>query len=632
MNAVITQTEKSPYARLRPFPLAAVTLTDAFWAPRRARNRTVTLPTQFALLQETGRLDNFRRAAGRPDIPFSGYCFNDSDVYKWLEAAAWTLADTPDPGLAAQVEQVITLIAAAQQADGYLNTYFMYEQAGERWANLRDMHELYCAGHLIQAAIAHRRSSGSERLLAIAVRLADHIATRFEPQGMAGAPGHEEIEMALVELYRETGDGRYLSLAQFFLDQRGHGLLGGRAYHQDHQPFRDLERLAGHAVRAVYLNAGAADLLLETGETALWESLTRLWGHMTTRQMYVSGGLGARHEGEAFGEDYELPNARAYAESCAAIGSILWQWRMLAYSGDARYADLLEWTLYNAALPGIGLDGRSYFYHNPLASEGQIQRQPWFACACCPPNIARLLAMLPGYVYSRTATGQATQDLWVHLYVASELRADDTHLVQHTDYPWSDVVTMEMRMNGRFALHVRLPAWAEAPRLTVNGTAVDSPLRPGQYTAVTRDWRAGDALELHLPMPVRYLAAHPRVANNLGKVAVRRGPLLYCLEQVDNPGVDIRDVALRPPPPATTVTPLPATSLCSVQALAGARALRLPARHHPLSPTWAKTLYPPQPVVVDEIGQEVWVTAVPYCAWGNRAAGAMRVWLPFAAA
>ncbi|MEZ4641603.1 MAG: glycoside hydrolase family 127 protein [Chloroflexota bacterium] len=626
MNATTTQTENSPYARLRPFPLTAITLTDTFWAPRRVRNRTVTLPTQFALLEETGRLNNFRRAAGRPDIPFSGYYFNDSDVYKWLEAAAWTLADTPDPALSVQVEQVITLITAAQQPDGYLNTYFMYEKAGARWANLRDMHELYCAGHLIQAAIAHRRASddhhsSSERLLAVAIRLADHIAARFGPQGMDGAPGHEEIEMALVELYRETGNGRYLTLAQFFLDRRGHGLLGGRAYHQDHQPFRDLTHLAGHAVRAAYLNAGAADLLLETGETALWETLTHLWQQMTMRQMYVSGGIGARHEEEAFGEDYELPNARAYAESCAAIGSIFWQWRMLAYSGDARYADLLEWTLYNAALPGIGLDGHSYFYHNPLASDGQIQRQPWFTCACCPPNIARLLAMLPGYVYSRTKTSHAANDLWVHLYIASELRTDAVHLVQHSNYPWSDEVTIEMRMNGRFSLHMRLPSWVEMPRLTVNGVAVDSPLWPGQYTTVTRDWRVGDRLELHLPMPVRYLASHPHVANNLGKVAVQRGPLLYCLEQVDNPDVDIRDVALRPLPATVTTIPLPA--------LAGALALRLPAWHHPLSSTWAEALYRPQSAMVDRAGQEAWVTAVPYCVWGNREVGAMRVWLPF---
>ena len=341
-RAVVVDTASSPFARLRPVPMDAVTLTDDFWAPRMRVNREATLPSQYRLLWDTGRIDNLLRVVGKHDGPFQGRYFNDSDVYKWLEAASWALASAPDPELEAQVEEAIDIVEAAQQPDGYLNSYFALDLADQRWTD-SDLHELYCAGHLFQAAVAHHRATGSRRLLDVATRFADYIDATFGPaeQGKrAWTDGHPEVEMALVELGRETGERRYVELAKFLVDVRGHGLLGdaygrfGREYHQDHKPFRDLDEIVGHAVRAVYLNSGVADLYAETGEQRSLNALHRLWESMTGRKMYVSGGIGSRYHGESFGEDYELPNALAYAETCAAIGSMMWNWRMLLIEGD----------------------------------------------------------------------------------------------------------------------------------------------------------------------------------------------------------------------------------------------------------------------------------------------------------
>ncbi|MBA2278420.1 MAG: glycoside hydrolase family 127 protein, partial [Chloroflexia bacterium] len=431
MNVVV-DTSESPHAAHRPVAVDAVVLDDPVLAPRMRVNRAATLPSQYRHLEETGRLNNFRRVAGTYDGPFEGIYFNDSDVYKWLEAAAWALAAGPGDAagndLTGMVEAVIDIVAAAQQPDGYLNTWFALERADERWSNLRDLHELYCAGHLIQAAIAHHRATGSRRLLDVAVRFADLIVDTFGPTGEGKreqTDGHEEIELALIELYRTSGEERYLDQAAFFLDLRGRGTIGSSPYHQDATPLREQEAMVGHAVRAVYLNAGAADLVAETGDAALRVALERMWATMTGRRMYVSGGIGARWEGEAFGADYELPNARAYTETCAAIGSLMWSWRMLLLTDadDTRFADLIEWTLYNAVLPGFSVDGGAYFYQNPLADDGAHRRQPWFGCACCPPNVARLIASLPGYVASvtsaRAGESDSTHDtVWLHLLAA----------------------------------------------------------------------------------------------------------------------------------------------------------------------------------------------------------------------
>ncbi len=382
--AVVVDTRHSPFGRLRPLSLDEVTIDDTFWAPRRRVNHAVTLPEQYEQLERTGRLHNLRRAAGQEQGVFEGRFFNDSDVYKWLEAAAWTLATARDERLRAQVDDVIALIAAAQDADGYLDTYFTFDRAAERWTNLAVMHELYCAGHLIQGAVAHHRATGAHTLLDVATRLADHIVATFNPEGLQGADGHPEIELALVELARDTGDERYLRQAAFFVDQRGQQppTISGKEYHQDHAPVRAQREVVGHAVRALYLYAGMTDVYAETGERAVREALDALWRDLQERKVYITGGAGARYEGEAFGDDYELPNRRAYAETCAAIAHVMWAWRMLLVTGEARYADAMETALYNGVLSGISLDGATYFYENPLSDRGGHRRQPWFGTAC----------------------------------------------------------------------------------------------------------------------------------------------------------------------------------------------------------------------------------------------------------
>jgi DUF1680 family protein len=605
-----------------------VTLSDTFWQPRREINRTVTLPTQFRHLEDTGRLDNLRSAAGKKDIAFQGIYFNDSDVYKWLEAAASTLATNDDVGLREMANVAVQETADAQQPDGYLNSYFMCDKASERWTNLRDMHELYCAGHLIQAAVAHYRATGEDSLLSVARRLADCVAAIFGPEGEGKknqTDGHEEIEMALVELFRATGERRYLDLARFFIDVRGHKTIGGSAYHQDHVPFRELDDVTGHAVRMMYLTAAPPTCFWKPAKRPLKAALERQWANMTERRMYVSGGLGSRYEGEAFGKDYELPNARAYTETCAAIGSVMWNHRMLAATGDARYADLLEHTLINAVLPGLSLDGQSYFYQNPLENDGTHRRQPWFGCACCPPNVARLLAQLPGYAYSTTDNG----DVYVHLYAqgTANINLPDgraVRLAQQTNYPWDGEITLTLEQGeGNFRLFLRVPAWCEeGATLEVNDEAHEAPLTPGTYVALQRDWRPGDTVRLRLPMPIRRVACHPHVAENAGRVALLRGPVLYCLEAADNPDIaDQRDLIL--PDDAGLAAEQRPDLLGGVVVLRGEAVVATPDQG------WAGRLY--RTAGESETGKTIYgrvpVTFVPYYAWANRAPGQMQVWV-----
>jgi DUF1680 family protein len=620
---VVVDTFHSPYARLRPVPLPDVTLNVSVWAPRLRTNRVVTLPAQHRLLEETGRLTNFRRAAGKVRDAYHGYFFNDSDVYKWIEAVAWTAASGPAPELTRLAEPVIAEIEAAQQPDGYLDTYFMFDKAAERWSNLRDMHELYCAGHLIQAAIAHHRATGHERLLAVARRTANLICATFGPESAGkrpGACGHPEIELALVELARETSDEKYLLQAQYFIDARGYGLVGRRDYHQDHQPLRERGRMAGHAVRALYLNAGAADVAAEKEEPELRLALERMWEHMVARQLYLTGSAGSRHQGESFGADYELPNARAYAETCAAIAVVMWAWRMLALSGDARYTDVMEAALYNGFLSGVSLDGQAYFYVNPLASDGSHRRQSWYECACCPPNVARTLASLPAYLYSTDAAS-----VWVHLYAAGDARmllADgrSVRLHQRTRYPWDGDVELEIDAEREFALFLRIPGWCEAgASLMVNGHPFNSALTPGSYAGIQREWHTGDTVQLHLPMPVRRVMSHPRVAENHGRVALMRGPLLYCLEGVDHPATDLRDIVL---PVRSQLTPAFQPDL-----LGGVVTLTGTAVAVPPHASWQGRLYRTEPVADVAPPRPLSMTAIPYYAWANREPGAMQVWL-----
>lgn len=627
-RAVIVDTARSANAVLRPVEVRDVVMEDAFWAPRLRVNRETTLAAQHRLLEETGRLENFRRLAGASNVPFAGIYFNDSDVYKWLEAAAWALATDPDPALTALVDETIALIAAAQRPDGYLNTYFALDRAGERWTN-PDLHELYCAGHLFQAAVAHHRATGSTALIDIATRFADHIVDRFGPAEDGRIPwadGHPEVELALVELFRATGDERYLEQARFFVGVRGTGVLGrpygrwGPEYHQDHLPVRDQAGVVGHAVRAVYLYAGAADLCLERDEPELRTALDRLWASMTERKLYVTGGIGARHDGESFGDDHELPSATAYAETCASIGAVMWAWRMLALTGEARYADLIERELYNGILSGLALDGTTYFYVNPLADEGGHRRQPWFGTACCPPNLARLLPSLPGYVASTSDDG-----VWLHLYATSAVEAtlpdgQRAKLRVETGYPWDGDISVEVQTAGEWALNLRVPEWVgDGASLDVAGEPWDGEVRLGSYVAIRRRWAAGDIVRLRLPMPVRRVSCHPRVTENAGRVALMRGPLVYCLEAVDNPDVDVRDVIL---PDEAEIEAKHRPEL-----LGGVTTLSFAGRVAPVDRAWDGTLYREDAGGAAHVAEAGQVTAVPYYAWANREPGSMRVWV-----
>ncbi len=606
----------TPGARLCPVPLDAVTLQDNFWRPRREVNANQTLVSQFEQMRQTGRLANFRRAAGHEEGDFEGMIFNDSDLYKWLEAASSALAED-NRQLTPLVDEAISLIVAAQCEDGYLHTYYTLHPEKSRWENPIDQHQLYCLGHFIQAAIAHHRATGADVLLDVARRVADCIDRDFglASQGkIEEADGHEEIEMALVELYRATHEERYLKLAQFFIDVRGR--TAGREYHQNHVPFRDLNRVTGHAVRALYYACGATDLALETGEAALWKALDAQWRNFTTRQMYVSGGAGSRWEGESFGFDWELPNQRACTETCAAIAVVMWAFRAGQHQGEARYFDVLERALYNGVISGLSLAGDDYFYQNPLADDGHHRRKKWFGCACCPPNIARLLAQLPGYFYSVSDEG-----VWAHLFAQGEAHLqlkDGQNVVieQQTGYPSAGEVRFVVKQapETEWTLRIRVPEWATGAKLEGDGET--RMVEAGEYVAIRRAWKAGEVVSLVLRMDVRLVGAHPYAVENGGRVAVTRGPLLYCAEATDNPGFDFRDASLSLDASFTTES--------RPELLNGATILR--AQGHVASPA-RDALYAPADTPTHGESRAVDLTLIPYYAWANREAGQMQVWL-----
>lgn len=618
----VVDTTYSAQARLHPLHLRQVRLQDRFWEPRRQINRNITLPSQYQQCVQTGRLDNFRRAAGQIEGPFQGRFFNDSDVYKWVEAAAWTLAAEKDEKLEALVDEVIGLIAAAQGEDGYLNTYFTFENADKRWTDLQVMHELYCAGHLIQAAVAHHRATGKTTLLDVATRFADSIDSVFGPGKRPGTCGHPEIEMALVELARDTGEERYLKLAQFFIDNRGQQppIISGKPYYQDHAPFRQQDEVVGHAVRALYLYAGATDAYTETGEQALLHAINALWADLQQHKVYVTGGVGSRYDGEAVGESYELPNDQAYTETCAAIAHIMWAWRLLLLTGNALYADAMELTLYNGMLAGISLDGESYFYQNPLADRGRHRRQPWFGTACCPPNVARLLASLPGYIYTTSDAG-----LWVHLYTSSEanVRLPQGSVLkckQTSNYPWDGKIKLSIepeQASATFGLNLRIPAWAHGATVSVNGETLAPPIQPGSYCRIERTWQPGDQVELVLPLVMRAVTSHPHISNNNGRIALLRGPLVYCVEQADHEA-DVWDLYLP--------KDFQWSEHCTENLLGGVVTAQTSAFAR-TDTGWQQQLYraygEEQPTYAPAT-----LTAIPYYAWANREAGPMQVWLP----
>jgi len=561
---------------LRPAAAADVKIDDAFWGPRLETNRTRTIPALFRHAEETGRLDNFRIAGGRKTGRFRGRRYDDSDVFKTMEAAAASLALHPDPGLEEHLEAIVDDVAAAQEADGYLYTARSVDPGApppgagpERWSFLEQSHELYNAGHLYEAAVAHFQATGRRGLLDAALRNAELVLATFgpAPRQHPGVPGHEEIEIGLVKLYRATGDGRFLRQARYFIGERGNAARralyvydGDRTYAQDHAPVVDQVEAVGHAVRALYLYSALADVAALGAEPRQRAALERLWADVVGRKTYVTGGVGATARNEAFGPAFDLPNATAYSETCASVASIFWNQRMFLLTGEARYLDVLERTLYNALLAGVERSGERFFYDNPLASSGQHERRPWFDCACCPPNVARLLASLPNYVY---AVGE--RDLYVSLLVGSramlELAGTRVGIQVQTGYPWSGRValTLDPGSATSFRLRVRVPGWAlgrpipsdlytfadvhdEPPALLLNGQPVPIALEDG-FATLDRRWAKGDRVELDLPMPVRRLASHPAVVENAGRVALQRGPLVYAFEGADNDG-HVHDRAL----------------------------------------------------------------------------------------
>jgi uncharacterized protein len=632
---VVVDLSASPYARVKPVPVGAVSLRGPFWGYRYDLNSKHTLLSQWDLLESTGRLNNFRRVSGEYQGAYSGLFFNDSDLYKWLEAAAWSLVTGPDAEIEKRIDAGISVIERAQEADGYIDTYFTVDRPEEKWTNLRDLHEMYVGGHLIQAAVAHHRATGNARLLNVAMRFADMLHERFGPASegkVEGIDGHEEVEMALIELARETGQPRYLELARYFIEARGHGLLkGGRfgdAYFQDDVPFDRMESLAGHAVRALYMASGITDLYLETGDASLLPRLEMLWDRLTAHRMYITGGVGSRHDGESIGNDYELPNSQAYTETCAAIGNMMWCHRMFAATGHARYVDLFEWTLYNGMLPGWSLDGQSYYYVNPLENDGAHRRKTWYECACCPPNVARTIASLPGYVY-----GTDAQSLYVNLYVDSDATLDVSgsavRIRQRTQYPWEGSVDISVDAESTFTLKLRIPGWIRTASdasfdIAINGERIEAEANPAGYVELHRAWRHGDTVHLDLPMLVRVWQSHPKVPDNRGRVALSRGPVLYCAEQADMPGVDLDEIFIDPSNLQASWEP---------GLLNGIVVLKGLAQHLPIDSSWSGELYRPFAALSHDAraaqSQPVSLTAIPYFAWHNRESGPMKVWLNY---
>ncbi len=597
----IAGAEEPTHRALSAVPFADVKVQDEFWAPRIKTNREKSVPHNFTWCEQTGRFSNFAKAGGLMDGKFEGIYFNDSDVYKVLEGAAYSLADFPDEKLDKMTDEVIAKIAAAQQDNGYLNSYYTLVEPDKKWTNLRVRHELYCAGHLIEGAVAHFQATGKRSLLDVAIRFADRIDEIFGPDKRHDVPGHEELELALVKLYQITGEDRYMDLAKFFIDVRGDKSKRAEVYGeycQDHVPVRQQSEIVGHAVRAMYLYSGVADVAGYTGEKELIEAMDRLWQSVVLRKMYVTGGIGVQHHGEGFSADYNLPNAAAYCETCAAIGMVLWNHRLNLMHGDSKYADVVERAMFNGALSGIDLSGEKFFYVNPLASDGGHHRQPFFGCACCPTNVVRFVPSVPGYVYAEGKHG-----IHVNLYVAGTAkivspRGTPITLTQATRYPFDGKVRLTVdvpkKRTGWFQIRLRIPGWCENAKVSLNGKSIDEPQMMDGYAVLCRYWDPGDVIELDLPMEVRRIEAHPKVEADAGRVALQRGPLVYCFEAVDNPG-GVHNIILPHDPKFTTEH--------RGDLLGGVTVVKC----------------------ADRRGREL--TAIPYYAWDHREPGAMAVWV-----
>jgi DUF1680 family protein len=631
---------------LRPLAMDAVDLDGGFWSERQRVNREVSVPLALARLEEAGNLANLHLAAEGRSGQYRGPVFMDSDVYKVLEAIAWEQGREPSPELAAAVDTISAAICAAQTDDGYLNSYVQVTRGGDdRYSDLAMGHELYCYGHLIQGAVAAHRVAPQEDLWLATLRVADHINATFGPDGpLSGAvEGHPLVEMALVELYRETADATYRDLAAHLVNARGRGTLSRHdrdpMYFSDRVSARDATTVEGHAVRALYFASGVADVVAEAGDDgdgARAQAQLRQWDHMVRTKTYLTGGLGSRWDGEAFGDPFELPPDVAYCETCAAIASIQWSWRLLLATGEARYADLIERTLYNGFIAGVSMSGDEFFYVNALQVHSDAEpadsrspalgRHAWYDVACCPPNIMRTLSSLQCYLATRDDTG-----VQVHQYAPGRIRAEvvggPVEFAVHTDYPWRGRVEIEITqtLTTEWTLALRIPAWCGSASVVVRSGGSPqpsaSPPVAGGYARLTRRWTAGDRVELDLPMPPRLTVADSRVDAVRGCVAIERGPLVYCLEEIDQAvGVMIEDLAL-------TGTDL--AEEWHVDLLGGAmliRAAGVVTADRP-SPT---TLYHDVATPTPEVGVAgpVDIVAVPYGLWANRGAGPMRVWIP----
>jgi len=610
--------DHSPQAVMHPVPVRAVTIGDGLWHDRRRMNVESSIPTMLELLEAHGIVDNFRRLSGRKDAPRRGPLYTDSDLYKWMEAVAFVLQSGEQPQLHATLDRLIDEVRAAQEPSGYLNTYWVGDKVPLRFTEMQRSHELYCLGHLLQAGIAYYRATGDRKLLDIGIRYVDYLVANFGPQKRPLLTGHPELEMALVELYRTTGKREYLDFAGYLLSgvetERLKLKPSDVRYMFSGIPFTSRTIFEGHAVRAMYASSGAADYFLETGDSRYKRTLDTLWADLTTRKLYITGGVGSRSAGEAFGEPYELPNEQAYTESCAAIGNMMWNFRMLAATGDARYADVMERALYNGINSGMSLSGNLYCYRNPLSSNGEKIRNEWYDTTCCPPNLERIFASLPGYFY---ATGK--DGVYVNFYHTSEMNWRGLKLAQKTTYPWSGDVsfTVTPTTAREFSVYLRIPAWSRNSKVALNGAEVSGP--PGQYLELRRMWKPGDQFTLHLDMSPRPIAANPLVAEDWDKIAVERGPLVYALEQPDQTA-PVADLAFTNPNAGFSSEMRP-------DFLGGVVVLKHEGASYE-KPLPGEPLYQTLDQARQRKTSAATLTFIPYYVWANREQSAMQVWIP----
>ncbi len=639
--ACFSVTAQIPQKRFEPVSFSQVNITDQFWRPKLDKVATATVQAcVIQTEQKTGRIRNFEKVkrasvAGSKAEKHEGIYYDDSDVYKALEAIAYSLKNRPDAELEKKADEWIDKIADAQQPDGYLNTYYTLTGLDKRWTDM-EKHEDYCAGHLIEAAVAYHNTTGKRKLLDVATRFADHIDLTFRQANRHWVSGHQEIELALMKLYHQTKNDRYLKLADWFLDQRGHNFGKGviwdqwknPAYCQDATPVKEQKEITGHAVRAMYLYTGAADVAATTNDAGYMNAMKTVWEDVVYRNMYITGGIGSSGRNEGFSTDYDLPNESAYCETCASVGMVFWNQRMNLLTGEAKYVDVLERSLYNGALDGLSLTGDRFFYGNPLASNGNNSRSEWFGTACCPSNIARLVASLGDYIYGKDEAG-----IWVNLYVGSntslKLGKTTVPVQMETNYPWEGTVKITMNPDKKipYALRMRIPGWvsnvavpgdlyrfadSQKPTVTilVNGKPAQYREENG-YVVIERTWQKGDVVELNLPMDVKRVLAKQDINVNNDRVALQRGPLVYCVEGIDNNGQAWNMLV----PESTTFTTQPhQVSTESVIAIRADVPVVGPSADGSRVVTETKT-----------------ITAIPYYTWANRGKSSMQVWLPMKA-